>query len=105
MARRKLSAPCAACRVVTPSSKLSHVVIEGRTVTLCREHATAVAAKMPRTYEELRALFKEQAVAAGGPARRSMIERRGADDRRMFPPRPEGRRMAGGRRADDEKAA
>jgi hypothetical protein len=89
---------------MTPSIKLSRVVIEGRTVCLCREHAAIVVANMPRTYEELRALFPEPA-AAGVPGRRSLIERRGADDRRMFPPRPEGRRMAGGRRSSDEKAA
>lgn len=104
MARRKLLAPCAACRTPTPSSKLSRVVIEGRTVCLCREHATLVVANMPRTYAELRALFLEPN-AAGTPSRRSLIERRGADDRRMFPPRPEGRRMAGGRRSTDDKAA
>jgi hypothetical protein len=35
--------------------------------------------------------------------RRSPIERREADDRRVFPPRPEGRRLGGGRRAGDAR--
>lgn len=90
---------------MTPSTKLSRVVIEGRTVCLCRDHAAIVVANMPRTFDDLRALFPEAPETAGSPARRSLIERRGADDRRMFPPRPEGRRMPGGRRSTDEKAA
>lgn len=98
-------APCAACSAMTPSSKLSRVVIEGRTIALCREHAAVVAASMPRSFEELRGLFREAASEQAPLARRSRIERRGVDDRRMFPPRPEGRRNAGGRRSTDEKAA
>jgi hypothetical protein len=104
MARRQALAPCAACSLLCPSGKLSRVVIEGRTVLLCREHASVVAANMPRSYEELRALFREPATDAGPLARRSRIERRGRDDRRMFPPRPEGRRQTGGRRSTDKAA-
>lgn len=76
-------------------------MIDGRTLLLCRDHAAVVAASMPRTFEELRGLFPEPAVDGVHPGRRSMVERRVADDRRVFPPRPEGRRMGGGRRATD----
>jgi transcriptional regulator with XRE-family HTH domain len=37
--------------------------------------------------------------------RRARSDRRGADDRRVFPPRPEGRRRGGGRRPDDPEDA
>lgn len=79
---------------------LSRVVVEAKTVLLCREHATVVAKNMPRTYAQLRALFVEP-TSSEHPARRSVLERRAADDRRVFPPRPEGRRLGGGRRALD----
>jgi hypothetical protein len=72
------------------------VVIEGRALRLCRAHAARVAAAAPETFEALRALFR----GADGD-RRSPIPRRGFEDRRVFPPRPEGRRMSGGRRATD----
>jgi hypothetical protein len=111
MAKRLTEAPCVACNVILPSSKLSRVVIDGRTVLFCREHASKIATRMPRTYEDLRRLFLEEpreAAQEGAQgdqsARRSKLERRGADDRRAFPPRPEGRRMEGGRRADDKAA-
>lgn len=108
MAKRLTEAPCVACNVILPSSKLSRVVIDGRTVLFCREHASKIATRMPRTYEDLRRLFLEegqQGAQGDQPARRSVLERRGNDDRRAFPPRPEGRRMEGGRRAGDDKAA
>ncbi len=105
MARRQVSVPCDACKRPTPGARLSRVVIEGKTVALCREDAAAVAANMPRTFEELRALFREPASDGAAPGRRSAISRRTPDDRRTFPPRPEGRRMASGRRADDDRAA
>ncbi|MBL8740677.1 MAG: hypothetical protein JNK04_06280 [Myxococcales bacterium] len=105
MAKRLTEGPCVACNVILPSSKLSRVVIDGRTVLCCREHASKIATRMPRTYEDLRRMFLEEP-DGDHPARRSKLERRGADDRRAFPPRPEGRRMEGGRRSSDrEKAA
>ncbi|MBK6514164.1 MAG: hypothetical protein IPM79_18690 [Polyangiaceae bacterium] len=102
MQRRTNRAPCAVCNQELPSSKLSRVVVEGTTVLLCRGHATVVAQHMPRTFEELRSLFLEQ--TESGPARRSLLGRRAFDDRRVFPPRPEGRRMGGGRRSSDVAA-
>ena len=103
MSARPHVAPCAACNQALPGSKLSRVVIDGTAVLLCRAHAATVAAHMPRTYEDLRALFLEPA-SAEHPSRRSVLERRRDDDRRVFPPRPEGRRMGGGRRATDTAA-
>jgi len=121
MHSRKHAAPCAVCEQLLAgppqmlrSRELSRVIVEGRTVLLCRLHAATVAANMPATFEELRALFKEPVGGERGqehPARRSLIERRGADDRRLFPPRPEGRRMdisvlpSGGRRLSQGERA
>ncbi|MCC6554592.1 MAG: hypothetical protein IT372_16555 [Polyangiaceae bacterium] len=99
---------------------LSRVIIEGRALLMCRAHAATVVAAMPETFEDLRALFIGAAPCLdpallldpipGGVAddprcppleRRSPIPRRGFEDRRVFPPRPEGRRRGGGRRATD----
>lgn len=102
MARRQSEAPCAVCNVIHPSLRLSRVVIESRTVLLCRTHSSEVARAMPKTFEELRRLFLEPD-RGEEPARRSVLERRRQDDRRIFPPRPEGRRL-GGRRKDDVAA-
>ncbi len=92
---------CAACHDPVLGSKLCRVVIGGQSLTLCRTHAARVAAEMPQTFEELRALFLEVPTDELPEARRSVISRRKEDDRRMFPPRPEGRRLGGGRRATD----
>jgi hypothetical protein len=89
---------------------MSRAMVEGRLLWLCLEHATAVVVAMPETFEQLRALFAQPATAdpSGGPRRldamverRSPLPRRRAEDRRFFPPRPEGRRTGFGRRADD----
>lgn len=103
MSKRQSVGACSVCGLELASSKLSRAVVEGRTLLLCRDHAAVVAKSMPRTFEDLRALFPE-APGAEHPGRRSVLTRRGADDRRIFPPRPEGRRI-GGRRKDDEAAA
>jgi hypothetical protein len=92
---------CAACNDPVSGSKLCRVVIGGHAVTLCRTHAARVAGEMPQTFEEMRALFLEVPVDEAESARRSVIGRREDDDRRMFPPRPEGRRLGQGRRTAD----
>jgi len=80
---------------------MSRVTIQARTVLLCREHAGLVAIKMPRTWEELCAIFPGGAEA---DERRAALPRRlEFDDRRTFPPRPEGRRASLGRRRDDPR--
>ena len=79
----------------TPS-RLSRVTIQSRSLMLCREHAGLVAINMPRSWEELRAIFTDPV------ERRSPIPRRtDSDERRVFPPRPEGRRRSNGRRRVD----
>jgi hypothetical protein len=75
---------------------MSRVTVEARTVMLCRDHAAQVAAQRPKTWIELRAMF------ASDIDRRSPVPRRNeTDDRRVFPPRPEGRRNSFGRRTGD----
>lgn len=85
------------------SGGMSKVVVEGHALELCRTHAATVVAAMPETFEQLRALFVGVSLEARVEReRRSPIERRDADDRRVFPPRAEGRRRAPmGRRAGD----
>jgi hypothetical protein len=66
-----------------------------RLVTLCAQHARQAEQAKVTTLEALRALFVE----AGG--QRSLLARRAASERRLFPPRPEGRRQWRGRRQSD----
>jgi hypothetical protein len=85
---------------------MSKVVVEGRALELCRTHAATVVAAMPETFEDLRALFVGVGVDLGTcprgmKERRSPIDRRASEDRRVFPSRPEGRRRSGGRRVSD----
>jgi hypothetical protein len=102
---------CAVCRSVAgQGTRMSKVVVEGRALELCRSHAATVVAAMPETFADLRALFIGAGVDLDGgepPAplreRRSPIERRAVEDRRVFPPRPEGRRASDGRRMGDPR--
>jgi hypothetical protein len=77
------------------AKKLRRVRLERRVVALCDEHAAAVRALGAESLDALRALFVERS------GRRSFVDRRSPLDRRVFPPRPEGRRHGGGRRGDD----
>ncbi len=100
---------CAVCGARSGSGvRVSRLVMEGRPILLCRDHAAAVAAARPATFEDLRALFVGAAIDVGAMIsmglmveRRSPIPRRTSEDRRAFPPRPEGRRRSSGRRATD----
>jgi len=78
-----------------PAARLRRVAVEGRIVALCDAHATAVASAHAKSLEVLRELFRE---ASGN---RSLVDRRSPLDRRLFPPRPEGRRRSSGRREKD----
>jgi hypothetical protein len=85
---------------------MSRMLVEGRALELCRAHVDVVVAAMPETFDELRALFVGAGtdvtdLGAPGLERRSPIARRVPEDRRVFPPRPVGRRHNGGRRATD----
>jgi hypothetical protein len=69
--------------------------VEDRNVALCDEHAATLRLSGESTLEALRKLFVEP----GG--KRSLVPRRAPLDRRVFPPRPEGRRKSDGRRRGD----
>jgi hypothetical protein len=73
------------------------VLVGERIVLLCDEHAAEVRKKGGIDVPELREAFMEP----GG--RRSVVDRRSPLDRRIFPPRPEGRRHDDGRRRDDSQ--
>jgi hypothetical protein len=99
---------CAVCGgSAERNARMSRVVIEGRALTLCRAHAQVVVAALPETFDELREIFVGFGVELGSrpiPERRSPIDRRATEDRRVFPPRSEGRRMSAGRRATDPRS-
>jgi hypothetical protein len=77
-------------------NRISRVTVQARSLILCRDHAGLVAIKMPKTWDDLRTIF------AGPVEQRSPVPRRiENDDRRVFPPRPEGRRASYGRRRGD----
>jgi hypothetical protein len=79
----------------TPKRKrLQRLLVHERIIAVCDEHASVASAA--RTIDELRCLFSES------QGRRSLVDRRAPLDRRLFPPRPEGRRAKPlGRRKSD----
>jgi hypothetical protein len=68
-----------------------------RLVFLCKAHQLAARLAGARSPEALRELFREST------GRRTLLSRR-TDERRLFPPRPEGRRQREGRRSSDQPA-
>lgn len=104
---------CAVCKAHEErAGGLSRVVIEGRALSLCPAHASTVVAAKPRSFDDLRRLFMGAVVDPDAmmrldfiAERRSPVPRRAAEDRRAFPPRPEGRRRHGGRRIGDPREA
>lgn len=103
------SSCCAVCgSKETTGSRMSRVVIEGRSLELCRSHTATVVAAMPETFEDLRVLFVGLPSLTAAPSprrdeRRSPIDRRNDENRRIFPPRAEGRRRGEGRRVGDPR--
>jgi hypothetical protein len=81
-----------------PAPRLRRLAVEGRIVALCDVHATAIGAARSKSLEVLRELFREK------EGKRSLLDRRSPLDRRLFPPRPEGRRCRTGRRETDTEA-
>jgi hypothetical protein len=77
--------------------RVRNVLIGNRIVQLCDEHARRVLEVSVTDVESLMQLAR----LAG--ERRSPIDRRGPLDRRIFPPRPEGRRCESTRRQDDSE--
>ncbi len=96
---------CAVCGQASQGARMSKVLVEGRALDLCRAHATTVANAMPETFADLRELFIGAGVDLGtGRAgeRRSPVERRAPEDRRVFPPArrpPAGQRWSPHRRS------
>ena len=74
---------------------VSGVDLGTRIVVLCSVHAREARLARVASPEALRALFVES------EGRRALLPRRARDERRTFPPRPEGRRRALGRRQTD----
>ena len=88
---------CEVCEALgRAKTKARRVLVGDRLVALCAAHARVLASLPVAGVSELRTLFRE----SGG--RRSLVERRQALDRRVFPPRPEGRRRSDGRRQRDD---
>jgi hypothetical protein len=95
--------PCEICERLDPTDRprqtgrprTRHLLVEQRIVRLCDEHAQSFRSTGASDLETLRALFVEQS------GRRAVLERRARLDRRVFPPRPEGRRRNQGRRGTD----
>jgi hypothetical protein len=102
---------CAVCGGrAAAGTTMSRMLMGGRALSLCRAHTSVVVAAMPETFDDLRALFVGVGVEAGPrdegvptAERRSPLVRRDPEDRRVFPPRPEGRRASFGRRATDPR--
>jgi hypothetical protein len=98
-----MTRPCEICtgtflsggKVPTSAGPMRRLFVEGRIVALCPEHAEAALAEGVERVQDLCASFRE---ASGA---RSLIDRRSPLDRRLFPPRPEGRRRGRGRRDTD----
>jgi hypothetical protein len=76
--------------------RVRNVLIGNRIVQLCDEHARRALEGSIPDVETLMQLARPLG------ERRSPIDRRGPFDRRMFPPRPEGRRLESTRRQDDD---
>jgi hypothetical protein len=93
--------PCEVCSGAQGQGKTQsdrYLLIEGRVVALCASHLTAVKRGKIKTLAALHKAFPE------GTGARSLISRRAASNRRVFPARPEGRRKGDGRRWQDKLA-
>jgi hypothetical protein len=88
------------CEICGAAAGAASSLTDGmRRVLLCRAHAESARQAGADSIEALRALFVE----SGG--RRALLARRATHERRLFPPRPEGRRIARGRRSTDTASA
>ncbi len=81
---------------VIGDGRVRNVLIEDRVIALCTAHADEFLATSQETIADLRTHFTE----SGG--QRSLVPRRAELNRRLFPPRPEGRRLGAGRREGEQ---
>ncbi len=95
---------CEACSVLARqaekppgSNRIRNLLVGGRLVRLCELHAKAVRVHNPNSVDEIRETLKET------DGSRSLVTRRSAVNRRVFPPRLEGRRLRAGRRWTDRE--
>jgi hypothetical protein len=97
MARQCEACAHLALRAKSPSSsgRVRNLLVGGRLVYLCDAHVQAVGNLDLHHVEDIRQLLRET------EGQRSLVTRRSPIDRRVFPPRPEGRRLAAGRRSTD----
>jgi hypothetical protein len=92
--------PCEICCAQSkegesPEPSARYVLVEARVIALCGAHYKTVTQAKAKTLAEVNALFAES------DGQRSLLSRRAPVDRRVFPPRPEGRRRSDGRRDVD----
>lgn len=84
------------CLICGERDDLSTVRVDGATEPLCADHHAALGADAEREFVD-----RDELLAHPSLDRRDGPDRRG-QERRMFP-RPEGRRLGRGRRADDPR--
>ena len=90
-----MTRPLHRCAVCPETDDLTGVIVAGTEILLCEKHIVKLGDTSPSSFDDLTEFF-----AALGSDRRSEPNRR-TEDRRAFPPRPEGRRYNMGRRDDD----
>jgi hypothetical protein len=84
------------CEICGAAASASSCLDDGaRRIQLCLAHVQSARDAGAGSIDALRALFVES------EGRRTLLARRAAHERRLFPPRPEGRRLARGRRKTD----
>jgi hypothetical protein len=84
------------CEICGAAASAASSLTDGmRRILLCGTHAQSARAAGAASIEAVRALFVE------ADGRRALLARRATHERRLFPPRPEGRRLARGRRKTD----
>ena len=86
------------CEICGRSGGVSRIDFGTRLISLCKADAERAKQAGARAPEALRQLFIE------ADGRRALLPRRALDERRMFPPRPEGRRRDDGRRGSDSSS-
>jgi hypothetical protein len=87
------------CEICGAAASAASSLTDGmRRIQLCGAHAQSARTAGAASIEAVRALFVES------DGRRALLARR-ATERRLFPPRPEGRRLARGRRKTDVASA